>query len=82
MTIASPTTPAAGHDADVAALVVRLVDGLAGDEVGRRQRPGERRDRLDRAADDERLAVRDAAGQAAGVVRAVDPAARRRRGPR
>ena len=75
MTIASATTPAAGHDADVAPLVVRLVDRLAGDQVGRRQRAGQRRDRLDRAADDERLAVGDAAGQPAGVVRAVDPAA-------
>ena len=52
-----------------------LVDGLAADEIGRGQRTGERRDRLDRAANDQRLAIRDAAGQAAGVVRAVDPAA-------
>jgi len=55
---------------------VGLIDGLAGQEVGRGQRPGQRRDRLDRAADDERLAVRDAAGQPARIVRAVNPAAK------
>ncbi len=54
---------------------MRLLDGLTGDEVGRRERPGEGRDRLDRAAHDERLAVGHPAGQAAGVVRPVDPMA-------
>jgi hypothetical protein len=64
-------------DADVAALVVGLLDRPAGDEIGRGQRPGEGGDRLHRAADDDGLPVRDAARQAAGVVRAMDPAARR-----
>ena len=64
------------HDADVAALVVRLLDGRAGQEVRGGQGTGEGRDRLDRAADDDRLAVRDAGRQAAGVVRAMDPATR------
>ena len=65
--------PCRGDDADVAPLVVGLVDRFSGHEVGRRQGPGERRDGLDRTANDERLAVRDATGQATGVVRSMDP---------
>src|SRR5664280_61535 len=45
------------HDADVATLVVALFNRLAGDEIGRRERAGERRDRLDRAPDHDRLTV-------------------------
>jgi hypothetical protein len=45
------------NDADVGPFVMRLLDGLAGDQVGRRERSRQRGDRLDRAADDERLAV-------------------------
>ena len=87
ITIASAMTPAAGTTRDVAALVVGLVHGLAGHEVRRRQRPGERGDGLHRAAHDDRLAVGHAARQAARVVAAVDPgpvlapARRSRRGP-
>ena len=42
-------------------------------EIGGGQRPRESGDRLHRAAHDERLAVRDPAGEAPGIVRAVDP---------
>ena len=73
MTMASRDDACRGDDADVTSLVVRLVDRFAGDEVGRRQRPGQRRDGLDRTPNDERLAVRDATGQATGVVRSMDP---------
>jgi len=58
ITIASPITPAAGTTLMSEALVVSLLDRLApsgGPPTG--QRSCERRDRLDRAADDERLAV-------------------------
>ena len=54
---------------------MRLLDGFAGQEVRRGERLRQGRDRLHRAADDERLAVRHAAGQPARVVRPVDPAA-------
>src|SRR6266576_606115 len=64
-----------GDDADIGAFVVGLLDRLAAQQIRRGEGPGERRDRLDRAADDERLAVRDAAGQPTGVVRPMDPAA-------
>ena len=64
-----------GHHADVAALVVGLLDRLAGQEVGRRERARERRDRLHGTADDERLAVGHAAREAAGVVGPMDPRA-------
>ena len=64
-----------GYDADVAALVVSLLDGLARYQIRGGERPRQRRDRLYRAPHDDRLAVGDAALEAAGVVRGAEPAA-------
>ena len=63
-----------GHGADVGALVVGL-DRLGGVQVDGRQRAGERGDRLEGAAHDDRLAVGHAAFEAAGAVRLAAPGA-------
>src|SRR6266540_210517 len=77
-TIASPTTPAAGTPVmsprAFGAGPSRRSPRSPGHQVGRGEGPGERGDRLDGPAHDDRLAVGDPAGQSARVVGAVDPA--------
>ena len=54
---------------------MRLLDLLAGDQIGRWEWSRQRADRLHGAAHHDRLAVRDAARQAASAIGAMHPAA-------